>query len=338
MTSLPSGLSVRDRVRDGIYRYGLLALLVIMVIYFASTEPSFGTWRNALVILQGVAITAIVALGVTISLSVDGFDLSVGSNVSFVVMLTAAAQVYWNLGAVWSVVLGLAAGLGIGLINGVLVVFARIPDLLATLGTMFVFAGLALVLTEGQSVSSGSIYNGQPAPGRIGEDFLWLGRGDVFGVPFSIIVMVLLGVVVSVFLARSRSGRLFAAIGGNPEASRLAGVRVGRNRIYAYMLSGLLASVGGILLTARLGRGDVGVGGDYLLETVAAALIGFAVLGANKPNGFGTVIGAIFVGIVLNGLTMKNVPYYTQDFIKGALLVGALVLSFSALFKRKDAL
>jgi len=104
------------------------------------------------------------------------------------------------------------------------------------------------------------------------------------------------------------------------------------------VLSGLLASVGGILLTARLGRGDVGVGGDYLLETVSAALIGFAVLGANKPNGFGTVVGAIFVGIVLNGLTMKNVPYYTQDFIKGALLVGALVLSFSAIFRRKETL
>lgn len=334
-TLLPSA---RDRVRDAIYRYGLLVLLVGLVVFFALSEPSFGTWRNALVILQGVAITAIVALGVTISLTVNGFDLSVGSTISFVVMLTSAAQVYWNLGPVIAVLLGLAGGLFVGLINGLLIVVARIPDLLATLGTMFVFAGLALVLTSGQSISSGAIYNGVPSTGKIAPEFLWLGRGDVLGVPFSIIVMAVLGVVVSVFLSRSRPGRLLGAIGGNPEAARLAGVHVGRNRMLAYLLSGLLASVGGILLTARLGRGDVGVGGDYLLETVSAALIGFAVLGANKPNGFGTIVGAIFVGIVLNGLTMKNVPYYTQDFIKGALLVGALVLSFSALFRRKETL
>lgn len=333
-----TALVSRDRVRDVVYRYGLLVLLVALVAYFAFSEPSFGTWRNALVILQGVAITAIVALGVTVSLSVNGFDLSVGSTVSFVVMLSAAAQVYWNLGPVWATVIGLVAGLLVGLINGLLIVVARIPDLLATLGTMFVFAGLSLVLTSGQSISTGSIYNGAPAPGKIGTEFLWLGRGDVLGVPFSVIVMVALGVVVTVFLSRSRPGRLLSAIGGNPEAARLAGVAVGKYKVIAYMVSGLLASIGGILLTARLGRGDVGVGGDYLLETVSAALIGYAVLGANKPNGFGTVVGAIFVGIVLNGLTMKNVPYYTQDFIKGALLVGALVLSFSAIFKRKDLL
>ena len=337
MTTAPA-ISNRDRVRDGVYRYGLLVLLVALVVYFAASEPSFGTWRNALVILQGVAITAIVALGVTISLSVNGFDLSVGSVVSLVVMLTAASQVYWNLGPVWAIVIGLAAGLFVGLINGLLIVVARIPDLLATLGTMFVFAGLSLVLTSGQSIASGSIYNGEPSTGKIGTEFLWLGRGDVLGVPFSVLVMVVLGVLVTVFLSRSRSGRLFGAIGGNPEAARLSGVAVGKYKVLAYMLSGLLASIGGILLTARLGRGDVGVGGDYLLETVSAALIGYAVLGANKPNGFGTVIGAIFVGIVLNGLTMMNVPYYTQDFIKGALLVGALVLSFSAIFKRKDLL
>lgn len=334
---MTTALSTRDRVRDLVYRYGLLVLLVVLVVFFAATQPSFGTWRNVLIILQSVAITAIVALGVTVSLSVNGFDLSIGSTISFVVMLTAAAQVYWNLGPWIAVLLGLLAGVGIGLVNGFLIVVARVPDLLATLATMFVFAGLALVLTSGQSVSSGSTINGQPAPGTISPEFLWLGRGNVLGVPITVIVMVVLGVVISLLLSRTRTGRLFGAIGGNPEAARLAGVHVGRNKVLAYAISGLLASVGAILLTARLGRGDVGVGGGYLLETVAAALIGFAVLGANKANGFGTVVGAIFVGVVLNGLTMMNLPYYTQDLIKGLLLLGALVLSFSGLFKRKDS-
>ncbi|MET0162205.1 MAG: ABC transporter permease [Microbacteriaceae bacterium] len=329
--------SLADRLRDGVYRSGLLVLLAALIVYFAVTLPAFGTPRNAVIILQSVAITAIIAMGVTISLTVGGFDLSVGSNVSFVVMLTTAAQVYYEAPPVLAVLIGLAAGALIGLLNGLLVVVARVPDLLATLGTMFVFAGLALVLTAGQSVSSGSIVGGEPAPGRITEPFAWLGRGVVLGLPVPVVVMIVLGIVVTVMLSRSRLGRLLAAVGGNADAARLAGVHVGRIKITAYVLSGTLASVGGVLLAARLGRGDVGVGGSYLLETVAAALIGFAVLGANRPNGFGTLVGAVFVGVLLNGLTMLNVPYYTQDLIKGAILVGALVMSFSALFKRKDA-
>lgn len=337
MTSTPALVaSTTDRVRAIVYRYGLLALLVALIVFFAVTEPAFPTLRNLLVVLQSVAITAIIALGVTVSLTIAGFDLSVGSIVSFVVMLTAAVQVYWDLGPVVAVVLGIIAGAAIGLLNGVLIVVARIPDLLATLGTMFAFAGLALVLTAGQSVSAGATYNGAPAPGRIDEAFLWLGRGDVLGVPFPVVVMLVLGIVMTVLLTRSRPGRLLSAIGGNPEAARLAGVHVGRYKVLAYVVSGTLAAIGGVLLAARLGRGDVGAGGDLLLETVAAALIGFAVLGANRANAFGTIVGAIFVGVLLNGLTMKNVPYYMQDFIKGAILVGALVLSFSAIFRRKD--
>jgi simple sugar transport system permease protein len=337
MTPLRPTVSATDRVRDAIYRYGLIAVLIALIAWFALSEPHFGTLKNALIILQSVSVTAIVALGVTISLTVDGFDLSVGSNISLVVMLTAAAQVYWHLPAALAVLIGLGVGAAIGLVNGLLVVVARIPDLLATLGTMFLFAGLALIITQGQSVATGVAYNGAPATGVFDPAFRWLGQGKIGGlVSFSIVVMVVLGVVVAVFLSRSRVGRVLGAIGGNAEAARLAGVRIGRYRVIAYLLSGLLTSVGGILLSARLGRGDVGVGGDYLLEAVAAALIGFAVLGANRPNGLGTLFGAVFVGVLLNGLTMKNVPYYTQDFIKGALLVAALVLSFSTLFRRKE--
>ncbi|MDP8957999.1 MAG: ABC transporter permease, partial [Actinomycetota bacterium] len=136
------------------------------------------------------------------------------------------------------------------------------------------------------------------------------------------------------FLNHTRWGRVLYAIGGNREAARLAGVPVERYRILAYVISGVLASVGGILLAARLGRGDVGAGAPFLLEAVAAALIGFAVLGANRPNALGSVVGALFVGVMINGLTMKNAPYYTQDFVKGGLLVLALLLSFTVQRRR----
>jgi simple sugar transport system permease protein len=325
-----------DRIRDAVYRYGLVVLLAALIVYFIVTLENFGTVRNAFIILQAVSITAIVALGVTISLAAGGFDLSVGSTVSFVVMITAIAQVYWALPPWVAVLMGLASGAGIGLINGVLIVVARVPDLLATLGTMFVFAGLSLVFSSGQSVAAGATVAGTVAPGRITEEFTAIGRGTVLGLPNSVVVMLVLALAVGVFLGFSRQGRLIAAVGGNPVAARLAGVRVGAYRMLAYVLSGTLASVGGILLAARLGRGDVGAGSSYLLEAVAAALIGFAVLGANRPNALGTIVGAVFVGVLISGLTMNNIPYYTQDLIKGALLVGALILSFSAIFLRKE--
>ncbi|MGO1347120.1 MAG: ABC transporter permease, partial [Bifidobacterium psychraerophilum] len=165
---------------------------------------------------------------------------------------------------------------------------------------------------------------------------LWIGTGTVFSIPFSIILAVVATIVVVLFLGRTRTGRILEAVGNNPRAARLAGVRTGRYRILAYMISGLLSSLGGIVLVARVGRGDINVGSSYLLEAVAATLIGYAVLGANRPNPLGTAIGALFVGVVVNGLTMFNVPYFTQDFIKGALLVVALIVSFSKIFNTRQ--
>lgn len=113
------------------------------------------------------------------------------------------------------------------------------------------------------------------------------------------------------------------------EASRLAGIRVDRYRAAAYIGSGMLAALGGVVLTAQVGRGDVGAGAPYLLDAVAASLIGYAAFGANRANAIGTLLGAIFVGVILNGLTMANLPYYAQDLVKGLVLAAALVLTFS---------
>lgn len=341
----PAGDRIPDRVaaaiaprvdlRGIVYRYGLLMVLALLLIFFAATQPAFGTVQNLLIVLQSVAIVTIVALGVTVSLAANGFDLSVGANVGFVVMATTLVMVRYALLGWEAVLVGLVAGAIFGLWNGLLIVRARIPDLLATLGSMFVLQGVTLIMTSGESVAPGMAIDekGTPAPGVITPDFLWLGRGSVFGVPVSVVVMLVVVAGVVLFLDRTRWGRMVYAIGGNQEAARLAGIRVERLRVLAYVISGMLASIGGILLAARLGRGDVGAGNPFLLEAVAAALIGYAVLGANRPNAVGTFVGAIFVGVLISGLTMMNLPYYTQDFVKGALLVAALVMSFSTLFR-----
>jgi simple sugar transport system permease protein len=151
----------------------------------------------------------------------------------------------------------------------------------------------------------------------------------VAGIPVSVLIFGGLTVLAYVFLARTRWGRILYAIGANAEASRLAGIRTGRYRALAYVLSGVLASIGGLILAARIGQGDVSAGTSQLLEAVAVALVGTSVLGRGKPNVWGTALGAVLIGIITTGLTIKGLPYYTQDVVEGTVLILALVFSFT---------
>ncbi len=323
-------------------RYGFLVLMVGLVLFFSIVAEGFASPYSAVFIFQSVAITGILALGVTATLVVDGFDLSIGSTATSALMLSAYVLVVLEMSAFTAVVACLVMGALVGLINGLLIVKMRVPDLLATLGMMFLLIGLQRIPTQGRSIATGMVLpDGRVAEGTFSPAFLALGRHrfDFFIenlIPVSVIVLLVIGFLVWVFMELTRHGRLMYAIGSNARAASLAGTNVNRYKILAYMISGVLASVGGILLAARLGRGDIASGNNLLLDSVAAALIGFAVLGAAKPNAFGTIIGALFIGILLQGLTMMNAPYYTQDFVKGAVLVVALVFTF-ALSRRGGA-
>ncbi len=315
-------------------RYGFLTLLVGLLVFFSIFASGFMSAISAVFIFQSVAITGILALGVTCTLVVGGFDLSIGAVATSALMLSAYVMVIWEQNAFVAVMACLAMGAFVGLVNGLLIVKTRVPDLLATLGMMFLLVGLQRIPTEGRSIATGmTLPDGSVANGVFSQAFLALGRYRFDFildrlVPVSVVFLIAIGVLVWGFLELTRHGRLMYAIGSNEKAAALAGTNVNRYKIVAYMISGVLASVGGILMAARLGRGDIASGNNLLLDAVAAALIGYAVLGAAKPNAFGTAIGALFVGILLQGLTMMNVPYYTQDFVKGAVLVVALVFTF----------
>ncbi len=325
---------------DFAIRYGFLILLAGLLIFFSMATSGFASPRSAVFIFQSVAITGILALGVTFTLVVDGFDLSIGSTATSALMLSAYVLVVWEMNAYIAVAACLLMGALIGLVNGLLIVKTRVPDLLATLGMMFLLVGLQRIPTQGRSIATGMhLPGGSVAKGTFPPEFLALGRHrlDFFIpdlIPLSVVILVVIAIAVWLILERTRHGRLMYAIGSNERAASLAGVNVARYKIAAYMISGVLASIGGILLAARLGRGDIASGNNLLLDSVAAALIGFAVLGAAKPNAFGTAIGALFVGILLQGLTMMNAPYYTQDFVKGAVLVVALVFTFALTGRR----
>lgn len=318
-------------------RYGFLIIMVLLFIFFSITRPVFLTPSNLLSILLGLTIYAILALGETFPLIVNGMDLSIGAIASLSVMVSSYCMVILELKGYYAIIICLLMGATIGLINGLLIVKLKIPDLLTTLGMMFLVQGLQLIPSAGRSIGNGmSLPNGETAKGVFDEGFKFLGQGRLFDIiPIPVAFMFIIAVIVFIVLSLTRYGRIFYAIGGNSEAARLVGVNIYKYRILAYIISGFVASFAGIVLAARVGRGDVSSGGTLLMDAIASALIGYAVLGAQKPNPFGTIVGAIFIGMLINGLTMLNIPYYTQDFIKGCVLVTALAFTFG-LSKRKS--
>ncbi len=326
-----SGSSLRELAM----RYGFLLLLVGIIIYFSIVTSGFASPQGAVFILQSVSITGILALGVTATMVVGGFDLSIGSVATTAMMASSYIMVIMGGDALTAIAVCLLIGIVIGLINGILVVYMRVPDLLATLGTMFLLLGLQRIPTEGRSIATGmSMPDHSTANGTFSPAFLALGRRRFDFilpnlVPVSVVVLIVLAILIWFFLEYTRFGRMMYAVGSNERAAQLAGAPVNGYKIFAYIISGVFASIGGILLAARLGRGDIASGNNLLLDAVAAALIGFAVLGVAKPNALGTAVGALFVGVLLHGLTMMNAAYYTQDFVKGAVLVIALVFTFA---------
>ncbi|AOK54623.1 ABC transporter permease [Burkholderia stagnalis] len=326
------------RVRETLERTGIVLVLALLVAVFAAREPAFLNLDNLFSILQSVSIVALLGIGVTITLAAGGFDLSVGSVAASAQMAASYVLVVWHGSTFAAVAACIALGIAAGLFNGVLITRLRVPDQLATLGTLFLLAGLQLIPTGGRSLATGTVLpDGTDATGVFPAAFLALGRMRVFDVvPLPVLMLAVLTVLACIVMETTRWGRVIQAIGGNETAARLAGAPTLRYRIAAYVASGAIASLGGVLIAARVGRGDVSAGHSLLLDAVAAALVGYAVWGAKRPNVFGTVVGAVFVGVLLNGLTMLNAPYYMQDFIKGALLVLALAFTFGV-GRRTDA-
>lgn len=189
---------------------------------------------------------------------------------------------------------------------------------------MYIVNGLHLTFSKGSSIYEGM----SEAKGHFIPSFLFIGQGSVLGIPVPVIIMLIVVLIAHLFLEKTTYGRFFYMTGGNREAARLAGIPTDRYRVYAYMISGLLASIGGIILCSRIGTGQVSAGAPLLMDAVAAAYIGYAMFGAKKPNIVGTFLGSVLIGIILNGLTMMNVPYYAQDIIKGSILITALAFSF----------
>ena len=332
----PAALPMSERIRDLVVRYGVIAITLFLLVFFLASEETFRRSTTLLSVLKYASVIAIGGLGVTTAMVVGGIDLSIGGTAGMAVTISAMTMVIYDQVGWVAIGAVLVSGALVGLVNAFLIVKLRIPDMLATLSVMFVVQGLKLVFVSGQSVSSGMpLPNGTYAVGKFTPDFLALDSGFVGPFPVPVLILIGITLVMWAFLTRTRWGRLMYAIGANPEATRLAGVSVSRYRALAYVISGLLAAVAGLILSSRIGQGDISAGNSLLLDSVAVALVGMSVMGLNLPNAWGTSLGAIMLGILITGLTIAGVPYYAQDVVKGLVLVTALIFSFT--LSRKKA-
>jgi simple sugar transport system permease protein len=326
----------KQSMLDFTFKYGAIVVMIGVFSFFSITEEHFLTYNNITDILRSIAIVTFIAIGVTISQIVDGFDLSVGSTVSLSTVVSAALMV-WYEQPLWIVVLvPILIGALVGVLNALLIVKIRIPDLLATLAVMYIIGGVQKTFTQGFSIYGQMLFpNGEKAPGVFNPLFLWIGQGKLWGIPFPVILLLITVTIVHIFLNYTRWGRQMYITGGNREAARLSGINVNKIRLAAYILSGCLAGIAGILFAARVGSGQIDAGAPLLMESVAAVFVGYSVLGAGKPNVLGTFFGAALIGILLNGLTMMNLPYYSYDIIKGSVLVFALSATFIHLNRKR---
>ena len=328
--------SMMLKLQDWLVRYGFIAVTILLFTWFILTEETFRQPSTLFSMLKFTSVVAIVGLGVTFTMVVGGLDLSVGSVAGLAVTVSAMMMVIYNLTGLFSGFAVLIAGAVVGLLNAILIVWMKIPDLLATLVMMFIIMGLKLLPVDGQSVSSRMILrDGTVAPGKFTDGFLQIDRFMVGPVPLPVVIWIVLTFIAWFLLTRTRYGRIMYAVGANPEAAKLSGIRVEWYRASAYVISGVFAAIGGMILSSRIGQGDISAGNSLLLDAVAVALVGTSVLGIGKPNAWGTALGALLIGIVITGLTITGFPYYAQDIAKGVVLVIALTFSFT--LSRKKA-
>lgn len=308
-------MAIKNRqLASALQKLGPLIGLCIIILILIIASPNFLTLTNILNVFRQVSINALIAFGMTFVILTGGIDLSVGATLALSGALTAGM-----LGAgfdpVTAVILGLGAGAAMGAVNGVLITKTNIAPFIATLATMTIYRGLALVYTDGR-----------PITGFNSEFFTMIGGGYLFGVPVPVIIMLVLFAALYFILRKTTFGRNVYAIGGNEEASRLSGIKTGRFKIYVYTLTGLLSALAGIILTSRLNSAQANAGTGYELDAIAAVVLGGTSLSGGRGWIVGTLVGALIIGVLNNGLNLMGVSSFYQQVVKGLVILLAVLL------------
>jgi ribose transport system permease protein len=286
--------------------------LLSMIVIFSLLSPYFLTRSNVTNVLVQSAPLLILATGQTFALLMGGLDLSQGSIVSLVSVVTAGVMMHYRI--VPGVVAGLGAGLGISLLNGLLIGRARIQPFIVTLGTLYMAAGMAMVYSGGSSIF------GLPKPDV--DYFFWFGGGFVGPVPVPVLIAALLIVAAYIVLTRTRFGRNVYAVGGSESVAVMSGIEVGRVKILIYLISGGCASIAGLLMSGRVISGQPLLGaGDILLQSIGAVIIGGTSVFGGQGGVLRTTLGVFVIAFMVNGLNLLAIETFAQQVIVGAIII-----------------
>ncbi|WP_404830324.1 ABC transporter permease subunit [Shouchella tritolerans] len=289
--------------------------LFLIILIISILNPGFLSAPNLLNVLRQVSINALIAFGMTFVILTGGIDLSVGAILAFSGAVTATL-LSSGMDPVLAILIGLLVGAALGAINGIIIAKGKVAPFIATLATMTIYRGATLMFTDGRPVSN------------LGDSTLFqmLGGGYFFGIPMPAITMMISFVVLYLILKKTTFGRRVYAVGGNEEASILSGIKVDRIKIYVYSLTGFLAAIAGVILTSRLNSAQPTAGTMYELDAIAAVVLGGTSLTGGKGWIVGTLIGALIIGVLNNGLNLLGVSSFFQQVVKGSVILLAVLL------------
>lgn len=305
-------------IKNTFARFGLLIIIAAFFVLFSIWSPVFLTFDNQLNIIEGSAILLILALGMTLIVSMGGIDLSVGIALDFGAAFAVVALKEYDAAWYIACLVGVGAGATVGLLNAVLVVGLRVSPFMATLGTFFIGSSVQRIFTNG---------GGPISHRRMPQEYRDLAVGDVGGIPTEVVIAVVVLILYFIFLERSILGKRIHAIGLQKEAANVAGIPVRHYMFIAFILAAATCAIGGLIGSANIRMFTPLAGYAYLLDAIAAVFIGAAIHPKGRPNVLGTLVGVLFLGMIGNGLNLMGLNFNLKDALSGIILVGALTLA-----------
>ncbi|ARK22327.1 ribose ABC transporter permease [Sporosarcina sp. P26b] len=305
----------KTNMKSSIQKLGPVIGLLLIIVIISVMSPSFLTLNNLFNVLRQVSINALIAFGMTFVILTGGIDLSVGSILALTGAVTAG-MMSGGMDPILAMLLGVLLGVLLGAINGLIIAKGKVAPFIATLATMTIFRGLTLVYTEGRPISG------------LGDSFTFqmLGKGYILGIPVPVVTMAISFAVLYFILKKTTFGRRVYAVGGNEEASRLSGINVDRIKIYVYSLAGGLTAIAALILTSRLNSAQPTAGNMFELDAIAAVVLGGTSLTGGRGWIVGTLVGALIIGVLNNGLNLIGVSSFFQQVVKGAVILIAVLL------------
>lgn len=295
-----------------LHKYGILIILIVMIIFFSITSDNFLTTVNIVNIVRQIAMLGIAAVGMTFIILTGGIDLSVGSIIGLTGVVTSICMATFKLHPVIAVIIGLSSSILIGLINGILITKGKIPPLITTLAVMTSVRGICYIITGGLPVYD------------FPDSFGVIGKGNFLGIPIPVIIMIIAFVFGWITLNRSCFGRYLYALGGNEEASRLAGINSNKILLLNYVVAALFAGIAGIVMLSRITSGQPSAGVGFEMDVITAVVLGGISINGGEGDFIGVIYGVAIIGVLGNGLVMLNVYDYYQQLIKGLVLIFAV--------------